>query len=218
MTKIKSDLYGYDAAIASVHGIIAGTDEAGRGPLAGPVVAAAVILDPHDIIDGINDSKKLSAVKRERLYDEIVSRAKAWAVAEASPQEIDKVNILNASLGAMKTSLDKMGVNWDLVLVDGNRNIKGIPDNRQVAVVKGDATSACIAAASILAKVHRDRIMMKLHEQYPLYGFDSHMGYPTEQHRRMLVMHGMSPVHRHSFCEGILSRAGMDLFDQQRLQ
>ena len=213
MNKAKADLYAYDASISAVHGVIVGTDEAGRGPLAGPVVAAAVILDSNDPIEGIFDSKKLSAAKRNALYDQIIARSRAWAVAEASHEEIDRVNILSASLGAMKKSLNDLGMNWDLALVDGNQLVRGIPAEKQMTVVKGDATSACIAAASILAKVHRDRIMMQLHALYPEYCFDSNMGYGTEVHREMLVKHGMSPVHRRSFCAGILSRAGMDLFD-----
>ncbi|PKO94206.1 MAG: ribonuclease HII [Betaproteobacteria bacterium HGW-Betaproteobacteria-10] len=178
-------------------GLVCGIDEAGRGPLAGPVVAAAVILDPARPIPGLNDSKKLSAKKRVALAELIRERAIAWAVAEASVEEIDRMNILQASLLAMQRAVAALAVRPISALVDGNR----CPhlDMPTEAIIKGDGKIASIAAASILAKTDRDAGMLVLHAQYPQYGFDRHMGYPTAAHFKALEEHGASPVHRRSF-------------------
>lgn len=182
-------------------GLLCGVDEAGRGPLAGPVVAAAVILDPARPIVGLNDSKKLSAGRREVLAGEIRLRALAWAVAEASVEEIDRINILQASLLAMQRAVAALvaghGVIPERVQVDGNRCPMLLYPVE--AVVGGDGKIAAIAAASILAKTVRDAGMRELHRAYPQYGFDRHMGYPTAQHLRALVEHGASPHHRRSY-------------------
>lgn len=176
---------------------IAGLDEAGRGPLVGPVVAAAVILNPDDMIDGLRDSKTLSEKKRESLALEIRARALAWSVVSVEAEEIDRINILQASLLAMKRAGESLALQPDIALVDGNR----CPDMncRVEAIVKGDSRVAAIAAASILAKVDRDRQMHALHLQYPHYGFDQHKGYPTKVHMQRLAEHGPCPVHRKSF-------------------
>ncbi|MBL4850847.1 MAG: ribonuclease HII [Gammaproteobacteria bacterium] len=175
----------------------AGVDEAGRGPLAGPVVAAAVILDPNHPIAGLNDSKKLTARQRERLAPQIQAHALAWAITEASVEEIDELNILQASLLAMRRAVERLTVTPDTVRVDGphcprlNMPVSGI--------IKGDQKDAAITAASILAKVERDRIMVQYHQQYPEYGFAAHKGYPTAQHRAALERHGISDIHRKSY-------------------
>ena len=176
---------------------VCGIDEAGRGPLAGSVVAAAVILDPARPIAGLNDSKKLSAKKRDFLADEIRQHAIAWAVAEASVEEIDQINILQATLLAMRRAVDKLMVRPESALVDGNKCPRlEIPVE---AIIQGDGSIASIAAASILAKTTRDAQMLVLHECYPQYGFDRHMGYPTAAHFATLQAHGVSPIHRRSF-------------------
>lgn len=181
----------------SREGLVCGIDEAGRGPLAGPVVAAAVILDPDHRIDGLNDSKKLTARRREQLALEIRASAVAFCVAEASPEEIDRINILQATFLAMRRAVDGLVPQAGRAVVDGNRCPKlDIPVE---AVVKGDGKIAAIAAASILAKTVRDEGMLRLHEQFPLYGFDRHMGYPTAAHLAALQIHGASPHHRRSF-------------------
>lgn len=174
-----------------------GVDEAGRGPLAGPVFAAAVILDPGAAIAGLADSKKLTARKREFLAQEIKSRALAWSVASASVAEIDELNILRASLLAMRRAVEALAVEPSQVLVDGLH----CPELRWPAraIVRGDATVAAISAASILAKVDRDALMLELHQRYPQYRFDLHKGYPTTLHLAVLREHGASEVHRRSF-------------------
>ena len=178
-------------------GLVCGIDEAGRGPLAGPVVAAAVILDPARPIAGLNDSKKLSERKRELLAVLVRERAVAWAVAEASVEEIDRLNILQATMLAMQRAVAGLSVRPDSALVDGNRcPVLEMPVE---AVIKGDGKIASIAAASILAKTVRDAGMLALHLRYPQYGFASHMGYPTAAHFKALEDHGASPVHRRSF-------------------
>ena len=178
-------------------GLVCGIDEAGRGPLAGTVVAAAVILDPLRPIPGLNDSKKLSEKKRDALAVLIRERAVAWAVASASVEEIDRLNILHATLLAMQRAVASLTVRPTSAMVDGNRCPKlDIPAE---AVVKGDGKIASIAAASILAKTVRDAEMRVLHAQYPMYGFDRHMGYPTAAHFQALESHGASPAHRRSF-------------------
>lgn len=176
---------------------VAGTDEAGRGPLAGPVVAAAVILDPRRIPKGLNDSKKLSATQRERLYDEILATATV-SIASSSPRHIDMRDIRKASLDAMRRAVAGLEIGANHVLVDG----KDVPDGlfcSGTAVVKGDARSVSIAAASILAKVMRDRMMARAGLVYPAYGFDQHAGYGTALHRGAIALHGPCPLHRMSF-------------------
>lgn len=178
-------------------GLVAGVDEAGRGPLAGPVVAAAVILDETQPIIGLNDSKKLSATRRDRLYDEIRARALCCSVAMASVEEIDRLNILQATMLAMRRAVDGLRLKPRLVLVDGNR--LPVLDVRAEAIVQGDAKVQAISAASILAKVTRDRGLDELHERYPHYGFDQHKGYGTAHHLEALRRWGPCPAHRRSF-------------------
>ena len=178
-------------------GLVCGIDEAGRGPLAGTVVAAAVILDPEKPIPGLNDSKKLSEKKRVLLAEQIRERAIAWSVASASVEEIDRLNILQATFLAMQRAVAGLSVKPLSALVDGNRCPK--LDCPAEAIVQGDGKIASIAAASILAKTTRDAEMRILHAQYPMYGFDRHMGYPTAAHFAALRAHGASPVHRRSF-------------------
>jgi ribonuclease HII len=176
----------------------AGCDEAGRGCLAGPVVAAAVILDPDNPILGLNDSKQLSDLQRRVLREEIVHKALAYAICESSPQEIDRINILRASLKAMANCVLKLNPKPEFILVDGNKTIP-IAHIPQLAVVKGDSLYQAIAAASILAKTSRDDIMARLHEEFPVYGWDQNKAYPTKFHRSMILMHGPSPHHRKTF-------------------
>ena len=180
-----------------VTGLIAGVDEAGRGPLAGPVLAAAVILDDLQPITGLADSKKLSARKREQLFDEIRAKALCFSVAQASVQEIDSLNILQATLLAMRRAVEGLRLSPKLVLVDGNR--LPVLAMRAEAIVKGDALVAAISAASILAKVTRDRWCMEVDALYPAYGFAQHKGYGTAVHLAALQAQGACPVHRASF-------------------
>ena len=181
--------------------LICGIDEAGRGPLAGPVFAAAVIL-PEGLEElGINDSKKLSEKKRDLLFDLIKEKAVAWSVASASEREIDEINILNATFLAMKRAVEGLSVRPDIALVDGNR--KPGTGIEEITLVKGDATSITIAAASILAKVSRDRYLLELDRLYPQYQFARHKGYPTALHYEMIKAHGISPVHRLSFLKNL---------------
>lgn len=176
---------------------ICGVDEAGRGPLSGPVVAAACILPPDFEIGELNDSKKLTPKKRDMLYDRIVAGAVAYSIASASPAEIDSLNILNATMLAMKRAIEGLTPMADFALIDGNvsRNIP-IPS---VKVIKGDATSASIAAASILAKVTRDRLCIEDDKNYPQYGFAKHKGYGTKEHMDAIRTYGKTPIHRRSF-------------------
>ncbi len=178
-------------------GLIAGVDEAGRGPLAGPVVAAAVILDDLNPIKGLADSKKLTPLKRERLFDEIRARALCFSIAEASVEEIDQINILQATMLAMQRAVQGLRLKPAKVLVDGNRLPK--LDVLAEAIVRGDDKEPAISAASILAKVHRDRWCVHYHEQYPAYGFAGHKGYGTAEHLAALRQHGACPQHRRSF-------------------
>lgn len=196
-----NDLFQYDREIGVFP--LCGVDEAGRGPLAGDVYAAAVILKPDAVIEGLNDSKKLSEKKREQLFNEICAKAEAYCIASASVEEIDRLNILQATFLAMRRAVEGLSVKPKLVLVDGNRNPELSVHSR--LVVKGDATSACIAAASILAKVSRDRYMKKLAEEYPQYGFEKHKGYGSKLHYQMLDKHGISPVHRRTFLKKYVS-------------
>jgi len=178
-------------------GLICGVDEAGRGPLAGPVCAAAVILDPDQPIAGLADSKKLGARRREELADRIRGRCAAWSVAWASVEEIDALNILQASLLAMRRAVDGLGLRPELALVDGNHcPALEIPAR---AIVGGDASEPAISAASILAKVSRDALMLDLDRRWPQYGFARHKGYPTAAHVEALRLNGVTPMHRRSF-------------------
>lgn len=182
--------------------VVCGVDEAGRGPLAGPVFVAAVVLPPNLMIDGLNDSKKLSEKKREFLYDKIKSLALTYAVAFATEQEIDEINILNATFLAMKRAVEGLNLTPDVVLVDGNRspNLK-VPTQ---TLIKGDSLSASIAAASILAKVERDRLMKNLSKKYPEYAFEKHKGYGTKAHIELIKKYGPCSIHRKSFLKKIL--------------
>jgi len=191
-------LFEYDSKLRTQNKIICGIDEAGRGPLAGDVYAAAVIFRDNIFIDGINDSKKLSEKKRERLFDEITEKAETFCIASASVSEIDSMNILQASMLAMKRAVEGLKKIPDISLVDGNRIPDGMPC-RCECIVKGDAKSASIAAASILAKVARDRYMKELSEKYPCYMFEKHKGYPTKLHYQMLEKYGASEIHRKTF-------------------
>ncbi|WP_219702248.1 ribonuclease HII [Marinomonas lutimaris] len=178
--------------------LLAGTDEAGRGPLAGEVVAAAVILDPARPIIGLADSKKLSEKKREALFVEIQEKALAYGIASATIEEIDEINILHASMLAMSRAVALLSIVPEHVLVDGNRIPPHLPCSAE-AVVKGDARQAAISAASILAKVTRDRDILQAAQIYPEYGFEKHKGYPTAQHLEAIRLHGITPIHRRSF-------------------
>lgn len=178
--------------------LIAGVDEAGRGPLAGPVYAAAVILDPARPISGLADSKALKAQQRDTLAEQIRSQALAWCIASASVEEIDTLNILQATMLAMRRACEGLSTGADQYLVDGNRIPKGLPGPAQ-AIVKGDSLVQAISAASILAKTARDADCMVLHTQYPQYAFDAHKGYGTALHLRLLREHGPCPAHRRSF-------------------
>ena len=191
------DLFEYDKSVRNEYAVICGIDEAGRGPLAGDVYAAAVILPNDVIIDGINDSKKLSEKKREALFDVICEKAVSYCIATASVEEIDNINILNAAMLAMKRAYGGLSVKPDAAFIDGNKTPE--LDIPAFSVIKGDATSASIAAASILAKVARDRYMKELAEKYPQYCFDKHKGYGTKLHYEMLDKYGASDIHRKSF-------------------
>ncbi|MBP1545535.1 MAG: ribonuclease HII [Oscillospiraceae bacterium] len=192
-----SDLFEYDKNVRTRYSVFCGLDEAGRGPLAGDVYAAAVIFDNDTVIEGLNDSKKLSEKKREALFDEIVDKAKAFCIATASVEEIEQLNILQAAMLAMKRAAEGLDITPSYALADGNK----FPDMSIIGepVVKGDATSASIAAASVLAKVSRDRYMKEIAEKYPDWQFERHKGYGTKLHYEMLDKFGPSPVHRMSF-------------------
>ncbi|MGN0984225.1 MAG: ribonuclease HII [Gemmiger sp.] len=191
-------LYAFDAEKRSAHGVLCGVDEAGRGPLCGPVCCAAVILNPADPIDGINDSKKLTEKRRELLYEQILQRALACRVVFISPQEIDEKNILWATMDGMAQAVAGLELVPEYVLIDGNRCPPGLEQPAE-AVIKGDATSACIAAASILAKVSRDRYMLALDQEYPQYQLAKHKGYPTRLHYELIEQYGIQPFYRRSF-------------------
>jgi ribonuclease HII len=197
-------------------GLIAGVDEAGRGPLAGPVVAAAVILDELKPIRGLKDSKVLTAKARERLFDEVHAKALCLCIAQASVEEIDRLNILQATLLAMKRAVEGLRLRPARVLVDGNQ----LPRLRvqAEAVVRGDALVKAISAASIRAKVHRDRLCHELHREHPQYGFDEHKGYSTPQHLAALLHHGPCPQHRRSFAPVRAALQGPDLFGDCALE
>ena len=194
-----------DSLYAQGIGMICGVDEAGRGPLAGPVCAAAVILPPHLEIPGLDDSKKLTDKRRRELMPVIKEQAIAYGIGFASHEEIDEINILQATFLAMQRALDQMQVKPDFALIDGNREKDfGLPVK---TVVKGDSLSANIAAASVLAKVTRDDLMEAMAEEYPQYGFEIHKGYGTKAHYAALTEHGPSPIHRHSFLKKFYGQA-----------
>lgn len=184
--------------------IVCGVDEAGRGPLAGPVYAAAVILPKGHIVEGVNDSKKISEKKRDLLYDKIIDECIAYSIGIATEKEIDEINILQATFLAMRRAVEGLSVKADIALIDGNKT-PGL-DIEQRAVVKGDAKSANIAAASIIAKVSRDRYMLEMAEKYPQYQFEKHKGYGTKLHYEMLEKYGISPIHRITFLKKILNK------------
>ena len=194
---LHKELFDYDTELRKEYPVICGVDEAGRGPLAGDVYAAAVILNDSVLIDYLNDSKKISEKRRELLYDEVIAKADAYCVATASVQEIDELNILQATMLAMRRAVDGLGVNPDLALIDGNR----LPqlNCKSQFVIHGDAVSASIAAASILAKVSRDRYMRELDKKYPEYCFSQHKGYGTKLHYEKIAEFGISEVHRKTF-------------------
>jgi len=177
--------------------IIAGVDEAGRGPLAGPVVVAAVVLDSGNPIEGLDDSKKLSRKRREELYPLIIECSATWAVVEVGPEEIDRVNILQATMLGMQRAVDQLQPTPTLALVDGNRAPE--MDCKVRTIIQGDSLEPAISAASILAKVARDRMMCQLHHSFPQYRFDRHKGYPTAEHLTLLAKHGPCVVHRRTF-------------------
>ncbi len=195
--------YEYESRASEMgYGFVCGVDEAGRGPLAGPVYAAAVILPQGLVIEDLNDSKKLSEKKRELLYDKVIENAVSWAVGIATEQEIDEVNILQATYLAMRRAVEGLEVKADYALIDGNRmpplSIEG------ETVIKGDTLSMSIAAASIIAKVSRDRFMLEIDKNYPEYQFSKHKGYGTALHYEMIEKYGISPVHRRSFLKKLL--------------
>ncbi|GAA0199326.1 ribonuclease HII [Kangiella japonica] len=177
--------------------LVAGVDEVGRGPLAGPVVAAAVILDPNKPIEGLADSKKLTEKRRQALSEEIMEKALAWSICRAEVEEIDKLNILQASLLAMKRSVETLSHQPELALIDGNHCPQ--LDCAMEAIIKGDSKEPAISAASILAKVARDNEMVEMDEKYPGYGFAKHKGYPTKQHREAIMALGITDIHRKSY-------------------
>lgn len=190
------DLYAFDEVFRA-NGILCGVDEAGRGPLCGPVCVAAVILDPANPIEGLNDSKKLSEKKREALFPEIKQKALAYHVVMVGPETIDELNILRATMLGMKQAVEGLSIRPEYVLIDGNRCPElSVPSE---AVVKGDAKSASISAASILAKVSRDHYMEKLAQEYPQYQLQKHKGYPTKEHYALLDQYGVAPIYRKSF-------------------
>lgn len=193
-----NELYLYDKSIKEDFPLLCGVDEAGRGPLCGPVCCAAVVLKDDFCCDEINDSKKISEKKREKLFDIIIENCVSYSIVFVDSKTIDEINILNASLLGMKQAVKELNLTPDIVIVDGNR-VPPQMDIETKAVVKGDAKSLSIAAASILAKVSRDRYMEKLHEQYPKYRLDKHKGYPTKLHYELLAEHGIQDFYRRSF-------------------
>ena len=192
-----------EKALAEGYEIICGIDEAGRGPLAGPVFAAAVILPKGHIVEGVNDSKKLSEKKREMLFDKIIEECVSYSVGTASEKEIDEINILQATFRAMKRAVEGLKIKPDIALIDGNKK-PGL-DIAEWDIIKGDSKSASIAAASIIAKVSRDRYMLEIAKEYPQYQFEKHKGYGTKLHYEMLEKYGISPVHRKTFLKKLIN-------------
>ena len=201
--RVKKMLTRENELMQSGYSFVCGIDEAGRGPLAGPVFAAAVILPPGLIIEGINDSKKLSPKKRDELYGIICEKAIAWSSASVDEKTIDEINILNATFLAMRMSCEKLSTKADYALVDGNC-LPGLSIPSE-AIVKGDAKSISIAAASIIAKVERDRYITEMAKLYPEYGFEKHKGYGTKAHTEAILKYGPSPIHRKTFLKKLLS-------------
>lgn len=197
-------LFEFDNEVRKDHPVVCGCDEAGRGPLAGDVFAAAVVFDNDTIIEGINDSKKLTAKKRDILFDEIKEKALYWAIATATVEEIEEINILNCAMLAMKRAVEKLNVRPDVCLIDGNKTPE--LDCKAIAVVKGDGKSQSVAAASILAKVARDRYMLEMAEKYPEYKFEKHKGYGTKLHYQMIDEFGPCEIHRPSFLKKYYER------------
>jgi len=197
--EINPDVFSYERAVWQ-QGLnyVAGVDEAGRGPLAGPVVAAAVIFLDDSGIDGVKDSKLMTPLQREKLYDEIIGEALCVGVGQASPVEIDRLNILQASLLAMRRAVEDLVITPEHVLIDGNQSVPHLCCPQQT-IVKGDQHCFSISAASIIAKVTRDRMMIDYHQLYPHYGFDKHKGYPSKSHRRAIQEYGFCEIHRKSF-------------------
>lgn len=194
-----SELYRFDENFIELKsGFVAGVDEAGRGPLAGDVFAAAVILDRDCMIEGLDDSKKLSFKKREELFEKIINNSLAYGIASATVAEIDRLNILGATVLAMNRAIKLLKVNPDFALIDGNYSKGIICDN--IAVIGGDRKSASIAAASILAKVSRDRYMLEIADKYPVYNFSKHKGYGTKEHIEAIKKYGVCKLHREKFC------------------
>lgn len=198
-------LFYENEAINKGYDIVCGVDEAGRGPLAGPVFAAAVILPKGHIVDGVNDSKKLSEKKRDMLYDKIIDECVCYSIGTASEKEIDEINILQATFLAMRRAVEGLEIKPQFALVDGNRTpiLNGVEVE---TVVKGDAKSASIAAASIIAKVSRDRYMLEMAEKYPEYHFEKHKGYGTKLHYEMIEQYGICELHRKSFLKKVLNK------------
>lgn len=197
---IHQELFDFDSDMRAAHGIICGVDEAGRGPLAGPVCCAACILPEGLLLDGLNDSKKMSEKLRDRLYEEIKEKAIAYSIVFIDNEKIDEINILAATMLGMRTAVEQLDIIPDHVLIDGNRAPQ--MELSAEAVVKGDAKSASIAAASVLAKVSRDRLLLEYAKQYPQYGFEKHKGYPTKAHYQAIDEFGILPIHRRSFLKG----------------
>ncbi len=215
MLQLDVDLYRMEKALAEQgYRYVCGVDEAGRGPLAGPVVAAAVILPAGTVIEGLNDSKKLTEKKRELLYDEILIKSVCYAIASCDNHEIDRHNILGATHIAMNRAVAALPITPDYVLIDGNSD----PDNglQTETVIGGDALSASIAAASILAKVYRDRWMQELDKTYPDYLLAKHKGYPTKLHYEKILEHGISPIHRMSFLKKLLAKHPQLMMNDRR--
>lgn len=198
-------LFYENEAINKGYDIVCGVDEAGRGPLAGPVFAAAVILPKGHIVDGVNDSKKLSEKKRDMLYDKIIDECVCYSIGTASEKEIDEINILQATFLAMRRAVEGLEIKPQFALVDGNRTpmLNGVEVE---TVVKGDAKSASIAAASIIAKVSRDRYMLEMAEKYPEYHFEKHKGYGTKLHYEIIEQYGICELHRKSFLKKVLNK------------
>ncbi|NLZ45737.1 MAG: ribonuclease HII [Clostridiales bacterium] len=201
-----TDLFEFDNAIREKYIYFCGVDEAGRGPLAGDVYAAAVVFDKNVIIEGINDSKKISEKKREILFDEIISKASDYSIATSSIAEIEEINILNAAMLAMKRAIEGLKKVPEIALIDGNKS--PLVSCETMTIIKGDANSQSIAAASILAKVARDRYMRQIDVEFPEYHFSKHKGYGTKLHYQMIEEHGICEYHRPSFLKKVLNKNG----------
>lgn len=199
LNRLKNMLEIEDKLYSEGYNFVCGVDEAGRGPLCGPVVAAAVILPKDEYIEGVNDSKKLTEKKREKLYDDIMKKAVAASIGISDVDVIEKVNILNATKLAMKQAIEKLSIKPDYVLIDGNQMID--INIKAETVVSGDAKSESIAAASIIAKVTRDRMLIEFDKKYPEYGFAKHKGYGTKSHIEAIQKYGLTDIHRSSFCK-----------------